>query len=437
MKKIYTIIALAALTAGSSVAAPRNVVKRNNVPQTVEQAVQVRTVNETAPKKATRALSSIEDVYGTYNGSGVSNLETTAGDIQNFSMVIGPSKKGGNTVSITNFPFSGVDEMEATVDIEAGTISIAPNQDAWFNQNYPSNYVEFITAPYGSGTMTPAVGTINGNYIEFPEEQYIGFGLNNQAGYFNLWTQVSFKKIVFFSYNESEWSDAGEVVYQDGWVNTGMEGTEYVVTPQKVSIKRSKTTEGLFLLMNPYKGNAWSEVNPAYTSDGYLLVDASNPDCVCVMPYVNSGYNGVPFGLDAFLTFYNQEGVDLDDDWSQAEQVAFNQELANQNGDSLRDYLSYWDAESNKITIFNAYFGTMEEPLAYYGWKDKDEKSMPIYSYITMPDDITPAGVSEVAADSNAPVKYYNLQGMEVVNPEAGQIIIKKQGSKTTKFVVK
>ena len=47
------------------------------------------------------------------------------------------------------------------------------------------------------------------------------------------------------------------------------------------------------------------------------------------------------------------------------------------------------------------------------------------------------SGVESVEFDSNAPVKYFNLQGVEVANPEAGQIVIKKQGSKAVKVVVK
>ena len=42
--------------------------------------------------------------------------------------------------------------------------------------------------------------------------------------------------------------------------------------------------------------------------------------------------------------------------------------------------------------------------------------------------------IEEVATD-NAPIEYYNLQGVKVANPENG-IFIKKQGSKTTKVVL-
>ena len=43
------------------------------------------------------------------------------------------------------------------------------------------------------------------------------------------------------------------------------------------------------------------------------------------------------------------------------------------------------------------------------------------------------AGVQNVAVDrvdENAPVEYFNLQGIRVANPEAGQLLIKKQGAR-------
>ena len=46
-----------------------------------------------------------------------------------------------------------------------------------------------------------------------------------------------------------------------------------------------------------------------------------------------------------------------------------------------------------------------------------------------------PVGVEEVETDADAPVEYYNLQGIKVENP-AGGIFIKKQGNKTTKVVL-
>ena len=46
------------------------------------------------------------------------------------------------------------------------------------------------------------------------------------------------------------------------------------------------------------------------------------------------------------------------------------------------------------------------------------------------------AGVDEIGADENAPVEFFNLQGVKVANPENG-IYIRRQGSKTEKVVIK
>ena len=46
-----------------------------------------------------------------------------------------------------------------------------------------------------------------------------------------------------------------------------------------------------------------------------------------------------------------------------------------------------------------------------------------------------PTGIEDTMVDENAPVEYYNLQGVKVANPENG-IFIKKQGAKATKVVL-
>lgn len=45
-------------------------------------------------------------------------------------------------------------------------------------------------------------------------------------------------------------------------------------------------------------------------------------------------------------------------------------------------------------------------------------------------------GVAGIVADENAPVEYYNLQGVRVINPENG-LYIRRQGNKVTKVLVK
>ena len=43
--------------------------------------------------------------------------------------------------------------------------------------------------------------------------------------------------------------------------------------------------------------------------------------------------------------------------------------------------------------------------------------------------------IESVGADANAPVEYYNLQGVKVANPDKG-LYIKKQGKKVTKVIL-
>ena len=51
----------------------------------------------------------------------------------------------------------------------------------------------------------------------------------------------------------------------------------------------------------------------------------------------------------------------------------------------------------------------------------------------TVPD--TETAIESVAVDANAPVEYYNLQGVKVANPENG-LFIKKQGNKAVKVIL-
>lgn len=57
------------------------------------------------------------------------------------------------------------------------------------------------------------------------------------------------------------------------------------------------------------------------------------------------------------------------------------------------------------------------------------------YLVIDLPE-IESAAIDNVAVDNtdaNAPVKYYNLQGIEIAHPENGNIYIRRQGSKASK----
>ncbi|MDE6393753.1 MAG: hypothetical protein K2K77_00290 [Duncaniella sp.] len=56
--------------------------------------------------------------------------------------------------------------------------------------------------------------------------------------------------------------------------------------------------------------------------------------------------------------------------------------------------------------------------------------------FITVTAEDTTTAISEIASDENAPVEYYNLQGIRVAEPSNG-IFIKRQGNKVQKVLVK
>ncbi|PWB02042.1 hypothetical protein C5O23_08000 [Duncaniella muris] len=49
---------------------------------------------------------------------------------------------------------------------------------------------------------------------------------------------------------------------------------------------------------------------------------------------------------------------------------------------------------------------------------------------------VVDTGIADIVADENAPVEYFNLQGIRVENPENG-LYIRRQGNKVTKVIVK
>lgn len=47
----------------------------------------------------------------------------------------------------------------------------------------------------------------------------------------------------------------------------------------------------------------------------------------------------------------------------------------------------------------------------------------------------TVTGIDDIGADSDAPVEYFNLQGLRIAYPQAGQILIRRQGDKVEKIL--
>lgn len=113
------------------------------------------------------------------------------------------------------------------------------------------------------------------------------------------------------------------------------------------------------------------------------------------------------------------------------------------NASGTRKYVltSTYTVANGKTTInvpnWNAFYYEFGSGEAYYFWPMTNTK---IVLDLDL-DTVVEAGVEGIAADAefdvNAPAEYFNLQGIRVATPEAGQLLIKRQGNKATKVVIR
>ena len=68
---------------------------------------------------------------------------------------------------------------------------------------------------------------------------------------------------------------------------------------------------------------------------------------------------------------------------------------------------------------------------------DDEQRLDHLYVFLKSVDGSGVDGIEADLVDENAPVEYFNLQGVRIDNPAAGQIVIKRQGAKVTKTIVR
>ena len=100
------------------------------------------------------------------------------------------------------------------------------------------------------------------------------------------------------------------------------------------------------------------------------------------------------------------------------------------------DETSIASIKFNEVENYNNLFFNLNaqnnNPL-FSCYKEDTSAGTPVYLYQRVGD--IPTGIEDTMVDENAPVEYYNLQGVKVANPENG-IFIKKQGGRTSKVVL-
>ena len=113
-------------------------------------------------------------------------------------------------------------------------------------------------------------------------------------------------------------------------------------------------------------------------------------------------------------------------------------------GGNLDFYLCTFDPSSGPLATILEGQANENSELLFEGWCNCTSLTGQYYwlgydNYMTISYGQT--GIEDIKADdvdnSNAPVEYFNLQGMRIANPAAGQIVIRRQGTEATKLFVK
>ncbi len=428
MKKIYA-LALSALLCGFALADNRQPITKNIAKSLsiVETSTMLNTTGgvQRAPQRAA-SFGSIDDMAGAWEWSG-QNLLTSNAPSGELTITITNATTGAATISgfIQNFV------LQATIDFAKGTVSIPNNQDLGRDSNGDKNYfyLKDVTADGnttdGLGSAAASVGKIEGTTIVFPELDVWAFGDYNQEnlGWWYLCYANTLTSLEFQGDPNEGWEDFGTADFEDGWIMPGFE-EDPSSAPWTVNVQKSTETTDLYRLNKPYLAESCPSYIKEAAKEGYIVFSIADPEFVQVLPKVYSGFDNGSNKLNLF----NIEGFYIDMGLTKADIQ-----------DGIKDQnVTYSTYADGVVNIPNCRFNMPSALDKAYSWSTSENVSLAdkMVAKITIH---KLAGVDNVVAgsDAEAPAEYFNLQGVRVANPEAGQLVIKRQGSTVTKMIAR
>lgn len=225
---------------------------------------------------------------------------------------------------------------------------------------------------------------------------------------------------VFFltvSLAPEEWNVLpGKASYTDGWVAPALPAP---VPAYDVTMWQNIANPNLYAVVNPYgPGTPFEPYNLNETGEGFIIIDVTDPACVIVKLRI---FSGMTVMSNDFLTdMYN-----------------FNMEslyrtLSDMNNEEIIEKLAAYELlpstfENGVITIHNCIFADQDDLYESYTFDDTLEATTVIKLPSTSLENVS-------VADEDAPVEYYNLQGIRVKDPSPGAIYIRRQGNDVKKI---
>lgn len=179
-------------------------------------------------------------------------------------------------------------------------------------------------------------------------------------------------------------------------------------------LQRHKYRPGYLRLVNPLKGTKLDQERYMHSGhDHFIYINADDPELI----YFEQAPLGVDFGhgqcrLWSDVGYYLAAGFEYED--------------CKDMGLGLEVDGNTWTAPDE-----HCQFSAMNYDNADWYMCDGG-------TTIEMPESFV-LGVGNIATDTevNAPIEYYNLQGVRVTKPSAGQVVIRRQGSQVSKMIVR
>ncbi|MDE7412326.1 MAG: hypothetical protein K2N05_00865 [Muribaculaceae bacterium] len=459
MKKVYALMGLTAamtLSASAGILSERHA-GLNKAEWTLESTkdlkVDFSAITE-SPLKAAKAEGTRASVPGGLEG--VYSLEwvdATNGMFLDggFEILLNADGKTGQMVTL-----NGLANLKIEVDAAAGTISI-PNQqvgptESWSGTDPDGNPItdnvtpmfrhyivnadrmlEAVDEPLvfeyqGDGNFVPKYGNADVFRECAPLENHPDLILTySKPPCFGYVMQLyKFPETL----DNTGWENIGEATIVDNFLTENGSWS--------CPVQRSTTEDGVYRLVDPY-GGKFSDVK--YLAEGEIRFDVSCPTAPMIM-FGRKLYNGVfveevapeygwtadsPFGYFFGLSTYVSAFYYAQD--FESDEVFTKEELGEEFGEDE------CGSVKGDVITFAGLVDSISINMGLFNWEDSSQELYNKKFIITMPEGWS-AGVNDILVDNtNAPVKYYNLQGMEVNNPEAGQLVIKKQGNKVVKMI--
>ena len=426
MKKFYTVFAFAlaaSLCAGAQQAAPAHLNHATAAPATIKA---VKSVNAPAYAPAPTTVAEVigdydysyEDQYAESEAEMIVRGKTVIaqGPLANTVTIVipVPSSSASFTVNATFNDGNLVIPSGQTVNLTAGVVNV--NLYKWNAQGTSFSPVESIESVWTG--------------LGFVFDPDCMLALQDSAGgwYFAA-SAFTFNKC---EADNSTWTNIGEATFADGWILPlfGIDQTK-PENQYKVAVEQNDSDPNRYRLVNPYRGNCPVAIrNQSNVDPAYIAFNVSDPDHV-TFDCQDAGFAYYPVGLTDIYPSNSLSTCMGVMDLSLEDAVAL-----------IGSDVSYTTFKNGVVTVpseaangnyFNdACFGLSTAPFGGYGWSDNNNISANMFCSITLPAN----SVNGVTVNDNAPVEYFNLQGVRVAAPSNG-LFIRRQGNSVSKVFIK